>query len=180
MKKLLMLGIVTCAALMVACASSESKAEEYAQQIVELGESGDLAGVEATMCEVLVYAEELPEDERVAFIARVVAALEVAEERLEAALENSEVKVEAALENLEAKIEAATADGKLEAKVDSLVMKATKVIEQNITEEKVQAAAAKIESKMRENLSEEKVQAAAEKMEEKMQSAAEAFGSLFK
>ena len=164
-----MLGIVTCTALMVACASSESKAEEYAQQIVELGESGDLAGVEATMCEVLVYAEELPKEERVAFIARVAAALEVAEERLEAALEN-----------LEAKIEAATADGKLEAKVDSLVMKATKVIEQNITEEKVQAAAAKIESKMRENLSEEKVQAAAEKMEEKMQSAAEAFGSLFK
>lgn len=168
MNKFMALGAVVCATLMIACASTDSKADEFAQQIVELSESGDVAGVETTMSEMLVYVEGLPVEERAAFVQRVAIALEAAEE-----------KVEAALEQFEDKIEALAADGKLEEKVDSLVMKATKVIEQNITEERVQAAAKRVEEKMRENLSEEKVEAAAEKLEDKMKSAAEAFGLLF-
>lgn len=179
MNKFMALGAVVCATLMIACASTDSKADEFAQQIVELSESGDVAGVETTMSEMLVYVEGLPVEERAAFVQRVAIALEAAEEKIEAALDLSEVKGEAALEQFEDKIEALAADGKLEDKVDSLVMKATKVIEQNITKEKVQAAAKRVEEKMRENLSEEKVEAAAEKLEDKMKSAAEAFGSLF-
>ena len=90
MKKIWMIAVVVCAALMVACGGEKkadsvaSKAEQFAVQLYEAGLSDDAKKVEAALEALYNYGKDLPEDQQQALLDAHVDALakKVANERV--------------------------------------------------------------------------------------------------
>ena len=75
MKKLWMIAVVACAALMVSCASVEEKAKDYVKEHNELLQKGDSAGLKELQEEIDEYVKGLSKEDQKKFAAAFAAAL---------------------------------------------------------------------------------------------------------